>query len=223
MKNTKDGSDMKSFDDLIRGGRDTDALRMLAGDLYDKGRIGHTRKLLLVRVADELDEAKKEIDRSRHGKSCQTVRDFLEGIAEDDIIHGKKYSLRIEINDGGYNSYIGFNVDVCDYNRVKPVVQGLRLFRHTNSTEKKECEWGFELGGVCDNYAEHPAISIKFSSYGKTPDVAAAEAAEYFKELKRLIRKQTSEYKQKAAETAQKEREELLARLSELESEVAPG
>lgn len=198
-------------------GRDTDALRLMARESYEKGKIGHTRMLLMVRIADGLDEAKKEIDRTRHGKNSQTVRDFLSDIAENDIIPGKKYSLRIEINDGGYNSYVGFNVDTHDFQRVKPVTQALRLFRHTNSTEKKGCEWGFALGDACDNYAEHPDIPIEFSSYGKTPDVAAAEAAEYFKELKRLIRKQTSEYKLKAAESAQEEREKLLARLSELE------
>ena len=219
MKNIKDGSDMKSFDDLIRGGRDTDALRLLAGDLYDKGRIGHTRKLLLVRVADNLDEANRELRFSRGGKSKQSIRDFLVDIAENDIISGKKYSLRIPIKDGGDNSYIGFNVDTEDYNRAKPVTGALRLYRHTNSTGKKANEWAFALGGVCDCYAEHPNIPLAFSSYGKTADEAAVEASEYFKELKRLIRKQTSEYKTRAAETAQEEKEKLLARLSELNAE----
>jgi hypothetical protein len=51
---------MKDFDDLIRAGRDTDAMRYLAQEYYNNGKMGHTRKLLLERVADKLDTAAVE-------------------------------------------------------------------------------------------------------------------------------------------------------------------
>jgi hypothetical protein len=44
------------FDQLIREGRDTDAVRLFARQYYERGKIGHTRMLLLVRVADEHEE-----------------------------------------------------------------------------------------------------------------------------------------------------------------------
>jgi len=47
------------FDQLIREGRDTDAVRLFARQYYDGGKMGHTRMLLLVRVADELDERRE--------------------------------------------------------------------------------------------------------------------------------------------------------------------
>lgn len=48
------------FDELIRNGRDTDAMRFLAQEYYDNGKMGHTRKLLLERVADNLDESQRK-------------------------------------------------------------------------------------------------------------------------------------------------------------------
>lgn len=71
---------MNKFDDLIRLGRDADALRYLADEYYKNGKMGHTRKLLLERAADKLDQltqtwewdmykcAEREIDRLR--KEC---------------------------------------------------------------------------------------------------------------------------------------------------------
>lgn len=71
---------MNKFDDLIRLGRDPEALRYLAEEYYKNGKMGHTRKLLLERAADKLDQltqtwewsmyqcAKREIDRLR--KEC---------------------------------------------------------------------------------------------------------------------------------------------------------
>lgn len=47
------------FDQLIREGRDTDAVRLFARQYYEGGKMGHTRMLLLVRVADELDERRE--------------------------------------------------------------------------------------------------------------------------------------------------------------------
>lgn len=66
-----------SFDELIRTGSDADALRHVANEYYKNGKMGHTRKLLLERAADRIDQleqtwewsmyksAKREIDRLR--------------------------------------------------------------------------------------------------------------------------------------------------------------
>jgi len=51
---------MSYFDNLIRDGRDADAMRHFARTYYDNGKIGHTRMTLLVRVADEHDALKTE-------------------------------------------------------------------------------------------------------------------------------------------------------------------
>ena len=214
--------DMK-FDDLIREGRDTDALRLMAREQYDKGRIGHIRMLLMVRVADELDEKTQELSFSRGKQQKQSVRDFLADVANNEVLQGKKYSYRIKMNDGGDNSYIGLNVDTHDFQRKTPVTQSVRLYRHTNSANKALNMWTFSLGSVCYEYADNPDIPLRFESYGKTPDEAEAEAEQYFNELKKLVRKQTSAYKIQAAKSAQEEREKLLARLSELESPPEEG
>ena len=134
----------------------------------------------------------------------KAVREFLVDVAENEIISGKKYSCRIEIEDGGYNSYVALDVDVDDWeHKPRKVTQGVRIFRHTNSTNRLENTWSF---------------SLEFSSYGKCPDEAEAEAEQYFSELKKMIRKQTSAYKVEAAESAQEEKEKLLERLKELEA-----
>ena len=146
------------------------------------------------------------------------IREFLEDIITNEIIQGKKYSERIEIEDGGYNSYIGICVDIDDYDE-KPFTEGVRLFRNTNTVSKITNTWEFELGGICYPYFNNPGIPLKFSSYGKTPIEAEAEAVKYFKELKKLIRKQTTEYKKEMAKSAEQERAELLARLAKLEED----
>ena len=150
----------------------------------------------------------------------KSVREFLVDIAENEIISGKKYSCRIEVDDGGYNSYIALDVDVDDWkHKPRKVTQGVRIFRHTNSSSKLANTWCFTLGNVCHLYADEPSIPLEFSSYGKCPDEAEAEAKQYFSELKKLIRKQTSAYKAEAAKSAQEEKEKLLERLKELEVE----
>lgn len=205
------------FDDLIREGRDTDALRLMAREQYDKGRIGHTRMLLMVRVADELDEKTRELSFSRGKQQKQSVRDFLADVANNEILQGKKYSHRIEIEDGGSNSYIGFDVSVEDWaHKPRKVTGEIRIFRHTNSANKLINEWNFSLGGTCYPYADDPNIPLRFTSYGKTPDEAEVEAEQYFEEFIKAIRKKTSDYRIKEAESEQEEREKLLARLSEL-------
>lgn len=52
---------MNKFDDLIRLGRDADALRYLANEYYKNGKMGDTRKLLLERAADTLETLHKEL------------------------------------------------------------------------------------------------------------------------------------------------------------------
>ena len=63
------------FDELIRLGRDADALRHLADEYYKNGKMGHTRKRLLERAADKLDQmgrsAEREIARLR--KECASL------------------------------------------------------------------------------------------------------------------------------------------------------
>ncbi|MHC1696436.1 MAG: hypothetical protein AB9835_14455 [Eubacteriales bacterium] len=51
---------MSKYDDLIREGRDTDALRLFAREYYEYGKMGHTRLLNAVRVADRCDELEAE-------------------------------------------------------------------------------------------------------------------------------------------------------------------
>lgn len=149
----------------------------------------------------------------------KAIREFLVDIAENEIISGKKYSCRIEIEDGGYNSYVALAVDVDDWkHKPRKVTQDVRIFRHTNSANRIENTWSFSLGNVCHLYADEPNIPLEFSSYGKSPGEAKAEAEQYFGELKKLIRKQTSGYKVAAAKSAQEEKEKLLERLKELEA-----
>ena len=197
---------------------DTNALRVMARAFYEQNRIGKVKMMLAVGAADELDDARRELSFSRGATQKKSVRDFMENLIANDIIEGKAYSERIAIEDGGDNSYIGLCVDIDDYNRVKPVIRGVRLFRHSNSADKLINTWEFELGGVCHSYFDNPGIPLQYSSYGKTADEAETEATTYFDALRKRIQKTTSEYKIRMAETAEEERQKLLARLSELDS-----
>lgn len=145
------------------------------------------------------------------------VRAFLVDIAEKEIVQGKKYDIRLAINDGGYNSYISLCVDTHDFMRKKPVTQSLRIFRHSNSMSHLVNTWGFDLGSICHVYVENRDIPIEFSSYGVTVDQAEAEAEKHFNNILKEVRKQTSLYKAEEAETLKEEKEMLLARLSEIE------
>ena len=145
------------------------------------------------------------------------VREFLVDIAENCVIPGKKYSVRIEVDDGGVNSYIGLDVDVNDWRRATPVTTALRLFRHTNSIALIGNTWGFSLGTYFESCFDNKDIPLFFGSHGKAQEEAEMDAAEFFKELKRIIRKKTAEIELEAAKSAEEEKERLLARLSELE------
>lgn len=147
------------------------------------------------------------------------VRDFLSDMAEHEIIQSKKYDLRIELKDGDYNSYIGFTVDVSDWQHNPPVLQDVRLFRHANDAKALYKTWSFMLGNICHLYHDEPDNPIRFETYGKTADEAESEAVVFFAKIKKLIQKQTSEYKVKATISAEEERTKLLARLKELEGE----
>lgn len=68
-----------SFDDLIRSGDDVGALRYLADEYYKNGKMGHTRKLLLERVADTMETM--QADR----ESYQQVKKALSREGFDDI------------------------------------------------------------------------------------------------------------------------------------------
>ena len=207
---------MNELDELIKAERDTDALRLMAREYYDKGRMGHTRMSLIVSAADELDSARRELNFSRGKQQKKSVREFLEDILTNEIIPGREYDVRIDIDDGGQNSYISVCIYAEDFQRKTPVIREITLFRHSNSVNMLVNTWSFELGDICNPYADNPEIPLQYSSYGKTADEAEAEASEYYNKLRQLIRKQTSDYKIKDAETEQEERKELLARLAEL-------
>lgn len=145
------------------------------------------------------------------------VRKFLEDILSNEIIHGKQYDVRISIDDGGENSYISIVVYVEDFRRSTPEIQGIALFRHSNSINKLENTWTFELGDICNPYADNPEVPLKYSSYGKASDEAETEASKYYSKLLKLIRKQTSNYKIEDSKSKQEEREKLHIRLSELD------
>ena len=131
------------------------------------------------------------------------VREYLVNIAQNEIMAGKKYSERIEINDGGDNSYIGLCVDIDDYNKSrKKDLQCIRFFRHSNSVQNISTCWNFELGDVCNPYCDNPEISIRFSTHGMDVDAAQKEAQTYFMDALTLIRKSNTVMKIRAAESA---------------------
>ena len=155
-----------------------------------------------------------------------TVREFLEQIAKEEIIQGEQYSLRIEIDDGGFNSYIGFDVDIETYKTTlmspkesmkTPKTKALRLYRHTNDMNKLVNTWGFNLGDIIHDYPKNQNAPMKFDTYGKTWEEAEKEASQYFPKIKKLIHKRTSDLKTEKAADKEKEKERLLARLKELE------
>ena len=131
------------------------------------------------------------------------IRDFLVEIAVE-ILKDEEYRVRIKLDDGGFNSYIGLSVDVIEHE--KPIrTSSIRLFRHTNTVDLIKNTWCFILGNICAPYADYPDIPLEFSSYGKTSKEAEKEAQKYLKELRAKIAKITAE------------KERLKARLAELE------
>lgn len=144
------------------------------------------------------------------------VYEFLKDMADHEIIHGKKYSFRIEISDGGVNSYIGFDADVEDFSRKSPVLRSVSIYRHTNSTDNLPNTWTFSLGDICNPLDDYPDIALYFGSYGKSSDDAEIESAKYFAHIKQKIRKITAARKAEEAKSAEEEKEKLLARLHEL-------
>lgn len=205
---------------VIADEQKTGTLRRMAREQYEKGRIGKSRMELMIEVADELDIAKKELSFSRNKGQETDTREFLVDILKNETVPGKKYDVRIPISDGGDNSYIGLSIYTDTYQRKSAVVEGIALHRHSNSVNRLVNTWKFRLGGVCNTYADYPEIAVEYSSYGKSSDEATTEAQNYFRELRKLIRKQTSDYRIAAAAEAQDEREKLLSRLSELDKDI---
>jgi len=83
------------FDNLISEGRDIDAVRYLAQEYYDNGKMGYTRKLLLERVADKCEEyeqiankcTKQEIRPLTFGELLQMIAMLrYRGAGEDTIV-----------------------------------------------------------------------------------------------------------------------------------------
>ena len=58
---------------------------------------------------------------------------------------------------------------------------------------------------------------MKFNTYGKTCEEAEKEASQYFSKIKKMIHKRTSDLKIEKASDKEKEKEQLIARLKELE------
>lgn len=65
------------FDDLISKGKDSDAARLFAKEYYDSGKMGHTRKLLIERLADKADEFERVNKAVK--KQTSISRDLIEG------------------------------------------------------------------------------------------------------------------------------------------------
>lgn len=61
---------MVEFDQLIREKRDTDAVRYLAKEYYNNGKMGHTRKMLLERIADKCDNLSSQLAEAQD-KACE--------------------------------------------------------------------------------------------------------------------------------------------------------
>ena len=114
---------------------------------------------------------------------------FLKNVADNTIIPGQSYDIRIDIKDGGFNSYIALTVHEETWNRKTPVTQGLTLHRNTNNAKDLSLAWEFKLGGVCSVYTDNPDIAMYFGSYGKDAESAAAEAESYLDELTRILKK----------------------------------
>jgi len=88
---------MSYFDNLIRDGRDADAMRHFARTYYDNGKIGHTRMTLLVRVADEHDALKTENAKLR--KVADAARAYLYSAKTASIILGLRARLSAALAD----------------------------------------------------------------------------------------------------------------------------
>ena len=149
------------------------------------------------------------------------VREFFVHIARTSIMPGRAYSERVELSDGGCNSYIGLCVDIDEYNKArKKDLQGIRLFRHSNSAFMRgEC-WQFALGDVCNPYCDNAEIPIEFRTSGRDVKDAEHEAELYFKRLLALVKKSTAAMRIEAAASAENEKAALLARLDELDKGV---
>ena len=110
-------------------------------------------------------KGKDKMKENQNNQFGNKVREFLTDLAKNEIIQGKEYHIRFDINDGGDNSYIGLNIWTEDFRREKPVTRDLRIFRNSNSVSHLPKTWEFELGGVCHAYADNPDVPIRFESY----------------------------------------------------------
>lgn len=151
--------------------------------------------------------------------SITNIKEYMKNIADNVILPGRTYDVRISIADGGVNSYIAISVYKEDFNRNPPVIQGITLHRHTNNAENLFNTWGFELGNVCNAYADNPDIVMYFGSYGKTADEAAKEAEPYLSILLKSIKKEVDKQKKEIEKSKQEEIDDLRERLKALEDE----
>ena len=49
------------FDNLIKEGKDIQALRLFAKEYYESAKMGHTRKLLIERIADKYEILERKL------------------------------------------------------------------------------------------------------------------------------------------------------------------
>ena len=74
----------EKFDNLIRQGEDIKAIRYFAKEYYDNGKMGHTRKLLIERVAERAEKAEAEVARLRQFIRLGSLKDTCHRCRDND-------------------------------------------------------------------------------------------------------------------------------------------
>ena len=63
----------KEFDRLLAAGKFTDAVRILAGELFWSGQTGYTRKMVMEQLADKVDTLETENERLRRALQVDEI------------------------------------------------------------------------------------------------------------------------------------------------------
>ena len=72
------------FDELISNGQLTKAARLFAKEYYDSGRMGHTRRLLIERLADKCDKYDAEI--ARQSATSEEIQEAISWAQGMDVV-----------------------------------------------------------------------------------------------------------------------------------------
>ena len=150
-------------------------------------------------------------------KTANDIKAFLKNVADNTIIPGQRYDIRIDVNDGGFNSYVALTVSDETWNRKFPVTQDIKLHRNTNNAKDQPLAWEFRLGGVCNVYADNPDIAMYFGSYGKGQEIAAAEAEPFLGKLIERLKAEVKLQRKEIVKNKASEKAALLAKLKELD------